>query len=80
MMMKNSTNTDITINTVDIHQAQHIKRYDINDAHKYLGINTAPNGNKTDTINVLKQICSTFAQKYSHAIITADEAYLALIT
>ena len=78
--MVKSNNADIAIKTVETHQPQHIKRYDIKDAHKYLGITTAPNGNKTDTINALTKICTTFAHNLSYATITADEAYLALTT
>ena len=55
MEMENSSHADIAINTLDTNKTQHIKKYDINDAYKYLGITTAPNGNKTDTINVLKK-------------------------
>ena len=55
MEMENSSHADIAINTLDTNKTQQIKKYDINDAYKYLGITTAPNGNKKDTINVLKK-------------------------
>ncbi len=79
MEMENSSHPDIAINTLDTNKTQHIKKYDINDDYKYLGITTAPNGNKLDTTNALKK-CVTFANKLSHATITADEAHLGLTT
>ena len=64
MKMVNSKNADLAINILDTNKTQHIKRYVINDAHKYIGITTAPNGNKTDTLNALKKYVQHLRTNY----------------
>ena len=73
--MFNADNPDITLLNEE-NTPQKIKRYDVNNASKYLGITTAPNGNKKHTIQVLSKICANFSYKLSIANLTPDETHL----
>ena len=78
MEMINSDKSEISLHSDANNTTQAIKRYNISDAYKYLGITTAPNGNKQKTIQVLTKICSSFAYDLSRANLTPDEAHLAM--
>lgn len=55
-----------------------IKLLKSSEAYKYLGVTTAPNGNRNDTRNVIQKICHKFKVVLYKARITHEEAYLAL--
>ena len=80
MEMINPNIPEISLQSEETNTSQVITQYNISDASKYLGITTAPNGNKTHTIQVLTKICSTFAYNLSRANINSDEAHFAMTT
>ena len=49
-----------------------------NEAYQYLGITTAPNGNRIDAKKRIHTLCSQFRMSMFRAPITHEEAYIAL--
>ena len=74
--MLNDPYIDININVEK--KIEHIKRLNNNEAYKYLGITTAPDGDSKPSYNALQKICRLFASSIMKANINEEDAERAL--
>ena len=74
--MLNNPNIDININVDE--KIEQIKRLNNNDAYKYLGITTAPDGDSKPSYIELHKICRLFAYSIMKANINEEDDERAL--